>query len=112
KNMYHPLVCPLKKTLYKDGIPELMKRETQLQKSNFNFKTYYDPNTGIVPKLLIANPDGTKSLTFPIEDLDFTSDGSYSCYNWELFFHVPLLLATRLTQNQRFEDALTWFHYM
>ncbi|HET7818178.1 MAG TPA: neuraminidase-like domain-containing protein, partial [Bacteroidia bacterium] len=112
KNMYHPLVCPLKKTLYKDGIPELMKRETQLQKSNFDFKSYYEPNSQVVPKLLVTNENGTKSLTYPIEDLDFTSDGSYSCYNWELFFHVPLLLASRLTQNQKFEDALTWFHYM
>ncbi|HNO70979.1 MAG TPA: hypothetical protein PKO16_04300, partial [Bacteroidia bacterium] len=88
------------------------KRETQLQKSNFDFKSYYEPNSQVVPKLLVTNENGTKSLTYPIEDLDFTSDGSYSCYNWELFFHVPLLLATRLTQNQKFEDALTWFHYM
>jgi hypothetical protein len=112
KNMYHPLVCSLRKTLYKDGIPELMKRETQLQKTSFDFKTYFTPNELVVPKLVIANPDGTKTTTFPIEDLDFTSDGSYSAYNWELFFHVPLLLATRLTRNQRFEEALTWFHYM
>jgi len=112
KNMYHPLVCPLRLVLYKHGIPAMMKRETQLQKSRFNFKDYYDPNTTIVPKTYILNKAGVKTLSYPVEDLDFSSDGSYSVYNWELFFHVPFLLATRLTENQRFEDALTWFHYI
>jgi hypothetical protein len=99
KNMYHPLVCPLRTTLYRDGIPELMKRETQLQVSPFNFNNNYQP-TSQVP------------LPRPVEDIDFSSDGSYSGYNWELFFHVPFLLATRLTKNQRFEQAMVWFHYM
>jgi hypothetical protein len=99
KNMYHPLVCSLRKTLYKDGIAALMKRETQLQTTSFNFNTNYSPTSRV-------------ALPYPIEDIDFSSDGSYSAYNWELFFHVPFLLATRLTKNQRFEEALTWFHYM
>ena len=99
KNMYHPLVCPLRTTLNKHGISEFMKRETQMQTAPFNFNTYYQPSP-VVPK------------SYPVEDLDFSSDGSYSGYNWELFFHVPFLLATRLTKNQRFEEALTWFHYM
>jgi 5-hydroxyisourate hydrolase-like protein (transthyretin family) len=112
KNMYHPLVCAFRSILYKDGIPALMNRETQLQKTNFDFKTHYNPNPQIVPQTYIKNPDGTKTLTYPIEDVDFNSDGSYSTYNWDLFFRVPLHIAGSLTKNQRFEEALTWFHYM
>ncbi len=100
RNMYHPLLCMLRKTLYKDGVAALMKRETQLTVTPFDFNKYYKPNPAIVPQ------------PYPIEDLDFSSEGSYSGYNWELFFHAPLMLATRLTQNQQFEDSLTWFHYM
>lgn len=111
KNMYHPLICALRKTLYKDGIAAFMKRETQLQQTPFNFKTYYAPR-GIVPKTYMLEQAGIKTRSYPVEDLDFSRDGSYSGYNWELFFHVPFLLATRLTCNQRFEEALTWFHYM
>ena len=33
-------------------------------------------------------------------------------YNWELFFHAPLYIAQLLSQNQQFEDAQTWFHYI
>jgi hypothetical protein len=112
KNMYHPLVCALRSTLYKDGVSGLMNRETQLQATEFDFEEHYVPNKRIVPQSYYKNPDGTKTLSFPIEDIDFNSDGSYSAYNWDLFFRVPLHIAGSLTKNQRFEEALTWFHYM
>ena len=112
KNMYHPLLCVLKSILYRDGIPALMKRDTQLKKTNFVFKKYYDPNSQIVPQTFINNPDGTKTLSYPVEEIDFENDGSYSAYNWDLFFRVPLHVAASLTKNQRFEEALTWFHYI
>ena len=98
-NMYHPLICALRKTLYKDGIPALMNRQTQLLETSFDFQDNYSPSS-VVP------------LEYPIEDIDFASDGSYSSYNWELFFHVPFFVATRLTKNQQFEEAMQWFHYM
>jgi hypothetical protein len=120
KNMYHPLVCALRSILYKDGIPALMKRDTQLFRSDkvaitdkayFEFEKYYKPNAQIVPKGLYKNDTGIENI-FPIEDIDFTSDGSYSVYNWDLFFRVPLHIANSLTKNQRFEEAMSWFHYM
>lgn len=49
---------------------------------------------------------------YPVKDIDFTFDGAYSIYNWELFFHAPLLVAIHLSQNQKFQDAQTWFHYI
>jgi hypothetical protein len=50
--------------------------------------------------------------SYPIEDVTFQRDQAYSSYNWELFFHAPLLIADRLRQDQRFEEALRWFHYI
>ena len=44
--------------------------------------------------------------------MEFRPDGAYTLYNWELFFHIPLLIATRLSSNQRFEEAQRWFHYI
>jgi hypothetical protein len=46
------------------------------------------------------------------EILDFTPSAAYSVYNWELFFHIPLYVAQLLSQNQQFEDAERWFHYI
>jgi hypothetical protein len=114
KNLYHPLVCELRKALYSDkGVSELMKRETQLQTNkNFDFKAYYNPNELYVAELSYKQPDGTLTRNYPIEDIDFTSDGSYSLYNWDIFFRMPFHIAGSLMQYQRFEDALTWFHYI
>jgi hypothetical protein len=51
-------------------------------------------------------PNGTKDI------VDFTDIGAYSPYNWELFFHAPLYIANKLFQNQKYEEAMNWFHYI
>jgi hypothetical protein len=33
-----------------------------------------------------------------------------SVYDWEIFFHIPVLVANALATNQRFADALRWLH--
>ena len=101
KNLYHPMMCKLRSTLYKDGVSALMSRDTQLPvNDSFSFDIHYGPNMNTVP------------TPYPVENIDFDSDGSYSSYNWELFYHIPLLIAGRLTRDQKFEDALTWYHYI
>lgn len=49
---------------------------------------------------------------YPVKNIDFTPGGAYSLYNWELFFHAPLMIAIHLSQNQKFQDAQNWFHYI
>jgi hypothetical protein len=59
------------------------------------------------------NPDATSvTQPYPVKDLDFTYNGAYSIYNWEPFFYVPLLIAIHLSQNQQYQDAQNWFHYI
>ena len=36
----------------------------------------------------------------------------YAGYNWELLYHIPVAVATHLSQNQRFAEAQRWFHYV
>ncbi|MFN6590493.1 neuraminidase-like domain-containing protein [Bacillus sp. TD10] len=36
----------------------------------------------------------------------------YSLYNWELFFHTPILLADALSKSQHYEEATKWFHFV
>ncbi len=36
----------------------------------------------------------------------------YSLYNWELFFHAPMMLANALSKAQQFEEAMKWYHYV
>jgi hypothetical protein len=66
---------------------------------------YQDVFSRYGPSDLVQSP-------YPVNDLDFTSGGAYAVYNWELFYHAPLNIAMHLSQNQRFEEAQWWFHYI
>lgn len=46
------------------------------------------------------------------EDVNFHSSQLYSEYNWELFYHLPFYLALKLAENQEFESAYRYFHYI
>lgn len=37
---------------------------------------------------------------------------AYSIYNWELFFHLPTMLADHLSKSQQFEEAMKWYHFV
>ena len=59
------------------------------------------------------NPDPDNVLQpYPVKNLDFSTSGPYALYNWEIFFHAPLLIAIHLSQNQQYQDAQNWFHYI
>ena len=58
---------------------------------------------------LAPNPDCVDD-PLPRHDVDFSYGSPYSQYNWELFFHLPLFIATRLMHSKRYADARRWFH--
>lgn len=60
----------------------------------------------------LYSPTNAVNQPDPLENVDFDPTGAYSSYNWELFFHIPLLIADRLSKNQRFQEAQQWFHYI
>jgi hypothetical protein len=96
---HHPYVCDFTRRLSQGGVPALLQRETQSQTNDY-FESLFVPNTDVVSSL------------YPIDEVEFAYDGAYTVYNAELFFHVPLLIAERLRQNQRFEEAQRWYHYI
>lgn len=103
---YHPYVDNFVRQVNKDGIkglyvPSLQEKPWEyslVKKSSDFFKEEYQPSECI------------KGI--PYEDIDFTHGGAFGVYNWELFFHIPMTMACRLMQNQKFEDAMKWFHYI
>ncbi|HEY1009115.1 MAG TPA: neuraminidase-like domain-containing protein [Daejeonella sp.] len=104
---YHPYTSLFIREFNRDGIDGLLNRKIQTQPNNyspkntFNFNSY-SPSVSVVM-------DNTVQKT---DVVDFSFDGANSVYNWELFFHAPLMIACRLMQNQKFEDAMAWFHYI
>lgn len=101
-SFYHPLTCFFIRQLNSPkGVDALMSRETQFRDNNLNFSEKYHPLSAVVPK-----------DSYPKEDVNFDAGECYSQYNWELFYFIPLMIALRLSANQKFEDAMRWFHYI
>jgi len=104
----HPYVCTLIQDLvaaenrltdHTGGIDGLLNVANQNPPTTFHFPGTYQPTS------YVAKP-------YPTETIDFSPTGAYSDYNWELFFHVPLLVALTLSQNQQFQEADRWFRYI
>ncbi len=52
----------------------------------------------------------TIGVTLEPRTIDLAVGGPYASYNWELFFHIPVMVAVHLSSNQRFAEAQKWFH--
>ncbi|MFI9117010.1 Tc toxin subunit A-related protein [Streptomyces venezuelae] len=100
---YHPYVELLKAQLDFRGLDALYDRSLQLEPEvlapHESFEQRYSPD-----------PLHAGAPHYPVEDITFDAAAPYAVYNWELFFHAPLLMAGRLSTNQRFTEAQRWFH--
>jgi hypothetical protein len=94
---YHPYVDELIEKLNTDGLQALLDPVYQADLARPLAPALYQPGTNVAGD-------------FPKDEIDVSDDGPYSIYNWELFFHAPLLVAVHLSTNQRFKEAQTWFH--
>ncbi len=103
----HPFVCTWIKGLLQYGVPGVLKLPNQNLQLFPTFANRYVPNRTVVP-----GPDPTSGVDFGTEKAGVYRSTAYSEYNWELFFHLPMLVADRLMQNRRFEDARRWLHYV
>jgi hypothetical protein len=103
---YHPYTLLFIRELNRSGLDGLLNRQVQtkpetfIPRNTFSFNSYQ-------PTTVIVQDDTVKK-----DIVDFTFGGAYSIYNWEIFFHAPIMIATKLSQNQRFEEAMRWFHYI
>lgn len=105
--MYHPYTALFLRELGRSGLDGLLNRSIQVSPqayypgNNFSFSASYGPTSSS-----IADPTAQSDI------IDFSPYGAYSLYNWEIFFHAPFMIACKLSQNQRFEEAMNWFHYI
>ena len=121
-NFYHPQSCFFIRQLFNKGIDGLMSRQTQLKgdiaydkdPTKFNFNTTYAPQFDVYKGSPVTYPNGfvDNAPGYPRGDVDFNIQSGYALYNWELFFHAPLMIGEQLSVNQQFDDADTWFKYI
>jgi Tc toxin complex TcA C-terminal TcB-binding domain/ABC toxin N-terminal region/Neuraminidase-like domain/PA14 domain/Salmonella virulence plasmid 28.1kDa A protein len=107
---YHPFSNQYVENLNQQEMDGLMESDTEIPSDKGEtFEQIYVPNflQGKVRK-----PSDFAKRTYYKENVCFDVYGANSIYNWELFFHAPLYIATRLSKNGKFEEAMKWFHYI
>jgi hypothetical protein len=111
---HHPYTCACLRQIRRYGIPGLYSPDPELQperdaadllrqmtltEPRFSFDDSYSPDRTVV--------DGN-----PQDKIDFSYSAAYGQYNWEVFFHIPMMIATRLMQDRKFDQAQEWLHYI
>src|SRR5271165_5137424 len=102
QNFFHPLIGQLIKQLNLTSVagmvdPTFLNSIADLDSSWF----WIDYNT--VP------PSEYFNVTAHPRAIDVLRE-PYANYNWELLYHIPVMIAVHLSNNQRFEEAQKWFH--
>lgn len=88
--------CNLADKLYREGIDAFYDSDFQTDPLEPDFDSY--------------TPNRPEVVRTPPTELEF--QGPNKMYNWELFFHIPHLIADGLNQNRKFEAARDWYHYI
>ena len=52
------------------------------------------------------------TANYPIDVIDFSNKNAMRMYYWELFFHLPFLVANELNTQQHFAHAKCWLEYV
>jgi hypothetical protein len=130
---YHPFVRLLTEQLNRFAIEGILKPSARMEpdvtgafeplRRQQLFRPYfaneYGPQVDVVKNMLRIPPELPANIAErmrmavqPRDEFDFSFGGAYSIYNWELFFHAPLMVAKRLSASRRFEEAHRWFSFI
>jgi hypothetical protein len=109
QEFYHPYAGVFIEKFNTGGLPGLLSHLTQSsRKFSYNIQDYkiqYGDYSG--------SPDSGTVDFGEYQSKKYNEESfPFSVYNWELFFHVPLLIADRLSKSQQYEEAMLWFHYI
>lgn len=103
ETFYHAQIHDFLNVLDKGGVPALLQLSNQNQNDKIVFGSL---GAGTYKPTSWVNTD------YPRSNVQFAFTDSYGIYNWEIFFHTPMIIAQRLSDNQQFEDAQKWYHYI
>jgi hypothetical protein len=107
--LYHPLATIMSRTFEQTGVSGLYESATRPGGDIFAFK-----DDSAFSKSFAISVPGAVNTTAALagERLDVSAAGAYSLYNWELFYHLPMLIGARFVAQQNFEQALRWYRYI
>lgn len=105
ENHEHPYACLLLSEFNRFGIGGLYDSKNPKIRRQHGSRNYF--MTEYQPHFQYVN-----LTNLPIQSFDFSRNGSHSDYNWELFFHIPALIAKQLRQQGNFAESVNWLQYI
>jgi len=108
---HHPYTCPMLNALRERGVDGLLNPEPGKIWRQLDSTVHFLP-------LEESSPGDENRLTefvvgpYPRDEFDFSGHGAYSVYNWEVFYHVPMLIADRYRRDGNHEEADRWYRYI
>jgi hypothetical protein len=117
-NFYHPLADDLVKRANIGSIDDLLNRSVQANAKDqypLGYAAVGDEHAGHLANLSFQYqylPQKTILGDYPVPTNDFSLSSAFGVYNWELFFHLPMYIAARLSHDSQYEEAMRWFHYI
>jgi hypothetical protein len=103
----HPLVGQLVNLLNNSSLAGMLNTDTLASLARLQ-TDYIAQNGPSTPQNANTTVNITTTIAGP--SIDVTPGGAYTNYNWELLYHIPVMVAVHLSSNQRFAEAQSWFH--
>jgi hypothetical protein len=107
-NFFHPFVGDLIKKLNQTSVSGMLDPDFLADLNAPYVIPSSPPNSGPID----YTPNNSKTISVNLNDryIDVSIGGPYANYNWELLYHIPVMIAVHLSNNQRFAEAQKWFH--
>jgi len=104
ENFFHPLVGQLIQRLNQTSVEEMLDPNFLGSIGDPDSSWFWTEYNALNPKPLSVNVNPNP------RNIDVTIGGPYANYNWELVYHIPVMIAVHLSNSQRFNEAQKWFH--
>src|SRR5208337_1526350 len=97
ENYFHPFLTELIGQLNRTSVSGMLDPKFLASLEQSFFTNDYTP----------LSTDSVKLQYFD-KEIDLSVGGPYAIYNWELGYHIPMLVTRHLLDHQRFPEALKW----
>lgn len=108
---YHPYVGIMRRNIERFGIEGLLD-PTGFNSSQTSLELLKARQSN---EQVISNIDLNDDVTLINElkeKFEFNTKSSFGIYNWEIFYHIPYMIANHFYTEGDFSEALKWMHYI
>ncbi|MCG8410592.1 MAG: neuraminidase-like domain-containing protein [Bacteroidales bacterium] len=106
---YHPFVDIMRKRRDRQGIMGLLA-PTSLKRDLC--KKELLPRQANELEINYVELTNCKNKNLVKEKFDFNTSSALGIYNWEIFYHIPFMIANHFYTEGNYDEALKWMHFI